>query len=91
MGPSSITGIRGKGDSPTVTWWDATPMFEESVIRQSIAHVGLLVRDSDDYRAMTAAGVEFPRPPAVFDDGKVAVFLDLHGNQGDLTEAGTTP
>ena len=45
-----------------------------------------------DYAALTAAGVEWVRPPATHDYGTVAVFKDLYGNLWDLvqftTEAG---
>ncbi len=39
-----------------------------------------------DHAAMRAKGIEFVREPAVFDYGKVAVFLDLYGNRWDLVE-----
>jgi len=39
-----------------------------------------------DHAAFTRAGVEWTRPPAVYDYGKVAVFLDLYGNRWDLVQ-----
>ncbi|KQS03151.1 glyoxalase [Sphingomonas sp. Leaf357] len=45
-----------------------------------------------DHAAFTAAGVEWVRPPADYDYGRVAVFKDLYGNLWDLvqfTEPGT--
>ena len=39
-----------------------------------------------DHAAFTAAGVEWVRPPAAYDYGKVAVFLDLYGNRWDLVQ-----
>lgn len=39
-----------------------------------------------DYAAMTAAGVEFIRPPAVQAYGTVAVFVDLYGTKWDLVQ-----
>mgnify|MGYP003941131991 FL=1 len=39
-----------------------------------------------DHAAFTAAGVEWVRPPAIYDYGKVAVFLDLYGNRWDLVQ-----
>ena len=39
-----------------------------------------------DHAAFTAAGVAWVRPPAVYDYGKVAVFLDLYGNRWDLVQ-----
>ena len=39
-----------------------------------------------DYHRMTAAGVQFVRPPSVAPYGTVAVFEDLYGNRWDLVE-----
>lgn len=39
-----------------------------------------------DFAAFSEAGVEWVRPPAVQDYGKVAVFRDLYGNLWDLVE-----
>jgi catechol 2,3-dioxygenase-like lactoylglutathione lyase family enzyme len=39
-----------------------------------------------DYRAMTARGVKFVRPPSEESYGTVAVFEDLYGNHWDLLE-----
>ncbi|HEX7850124.1 MAG TPA: VOC family protein [Sphingomonas sp.] len=39
-----------------------------------------------DHAAFTAAGVEWVRPPATYDYGKVAVFSDLYGNLWDLVQ-----
>jgi catechol 2,3-dioxygenase-like lactoylglutathione lyase family enzyme len=39
-----------------------------------------------DYRAMTARGVKFVRPPSEESYGTVAVFEDLYGNQWDLLQ-----
>jgi catechol 2,3-dioxygenase-like lactoylglutathione lyase family enzyme len=39
-----------------------------------------------DYRALTARGVKFVRPPKEETYGTVAVFEDLYGNQWDLLE-----
>lgn len=39
-----------------------------------------------DYRAMTAAGIKFVRPPKEEPYGVVAVFEDLYGNLWDLVE-----
>lgn len=41
-----------------------------------------------DYHRMTAAGVQFVRPPSVAPYGTVAVFEDLYGNRWDLIEYG---
>jgi|SRR5579863_1566248 catechol 2,3-dioxygenase-like lactoylglutathione lyase family enzyme len=42
-----------------------------------------------DYRAMTARGVKFVRPPSQESYATVAVFEDLYGNQWDLLELKT--
>ena len=39
-----------------------------------------------DHAAFTAAGVEWVRPPATYDYGRVAVFKDLYGNLWDLIQ-----
>ncbi len=39
-----------------------------------------------DYRAMTAKGVKFVRPPVEESYGTVAVFEDLYGNKWDLLQ-----
>jgi catechol 2,3-dioxygenase-like lactoylglutathione lyase family enzyme len=39
-----------------------------------------------DHVAFTAAGVEWVRPPATYDYGRVAVFKDLYGNLWDLVQ-----
>src|SRR5260370_22532673 len=39
-----------------------------------------------DYRAMTARGVKFVRPPSEESYGTVAVFEDLYGNRWDLLQ-----
>lgn len=39
-----------------------------------------------DHARFTAAGVEWVRPPADHDYGRVAVFADLYGNPWDLVE-----
>ena len=44
-------------------------------MRQSIAHVALVVRD-----------YEFIRPPVEQPYGTVAVFVDLYGNRWDLLQ-----
>ena len=39
-----------------------------------------------DHAAFSVAGVEWVRPPATYDYGKVAVFRDLYGNLWDLVQ-----
>jgi catechol 2,3-dioxygenase-like lactoylglutathione lyase family enzyme len=55
--------------------------------RQVAGRVGffLSVDDFDEaYRRMSAAGVEFVRPPRSEPYGRVAVFADIAGNRWDL-------
>jgi catechol 2,3-dioxygenase-like lactoylglutathione lyase family enzyme len=55
--------------------------------RQAAGRVGFFLRadDFDDaYRRMSAAGVEFVRPPRSEPYGRVAVFADIAGNRWDL-------
>jgi len=55
--------------------------------RQAAGRVGffLHVDDFDSaYRRMSAAGVEFVRPPRSEPYGRVAVFADIAGNRWDL-------
>jgi catechol 2,3-dioxygenase-like lactoylglutathione lyase family enzyme len=42
-----------------------------------------------DYRAMTAKGVKFVRPPSEESYGTVALFEDLYGNKWDLLQLKT--
>lgn len=56
---------------------------------QSGGRVFLFLATDDfdrDYAAFTHAGVEWVRPPADFDYGRVAVWKDLYGNLWDLVE-----
>lgn len=39
-----------------------------------------------DHAHFTAAGVEWVRPPATHDYGRVAVFADLYGNLWDSVQ-----
>jgi catechol 2,3-dioxygenase-like lactoylglutathione lyase family enzyme len=39
-----------------------------------------------DHSRLTAAGVEWVRPPADYDYGRVAVWKDLYGNLWDLVQ-----
>lgn len=54
---------------------------------QHAGRVGFFLRVEDfdaSYERMTAAGVEFVRPPRKEPYGQVAVFLDVAGNRWDL-------
>jgi catechol 2,3-dioxygenase-like lactoylglutathione lyase family enzyme len=55
--------------------------------RQAAGRVGFFLRvdDFDDaYQRISAAGVEFVRPPRSEPYGRVAVFADIAGNRWDL-------
>jgi catechol 2,3-dioxygenase-like lactoylglutathione lyase family enzyme len=58
--------------------------------QQAAGRVGFFLRVDDfdaAYLRMSAAGVEFVRPPRAESYGKVAVFLDIAGNRWDLIGA----
>jgi catechol 2,3-dioxygenase-like lactoylglutathione lyase family enzyme len=58
-----------------------------AVGRQFAGRVGFFLRADDfsvAYTRLTAAGVEFVRPPRQEPYGEVAVFLDIAGNRWDL-------
>ena len=67
----------------------ATPAQEAFIGDQAGGRVFLFLATDDferDHVAFTRAGVEWVRPPAVRDYGKVAVFADLYGNRWDLVQ-----
>lgn len=67
----------------------ATPEQARFIGDQAGGRVFLFLATDDfdrDHAVYTAAGVEFVRPPSVYDYGKVAVFVDLYGNRWDLIE-----
>ena len=54
---------------------------------QVAGRVGFFLRVDDftgTYERLSAAGVEFVRPPRAEPYGRVAVFLDVAGNRWDL-------
>ncbi|MDG1260343.1 MAG: VOC family protein [Flavobacteriales bacterium] len=62
---------------------------ERSIGNQTGGRVFLFLFTDDferDYEKFKSRGVEFVRPPADHEYGKVAVFKDLYGNQWDLLE-----
>lgn len=63
------------------------PEQEAAVGQQMAGRVGFFLR-VDDFEAtwqrLTAAGVEFTRPPRTEPYGRVAVFVDIAGNKWDL-------
>jgi len=67
----------------------STPEQEAFIGDQAGGRVFLFLQTDDfdrDHAAMTAKGITFARPPATYDYGKVAVFLDLYGNRWDLVQ-----
>jgi uncharacterized glyoxalase superfamily protein PhnB len=67
----------------------STPEQAGFIGNQAGGRVFLFLSTDDfwrDYRRMTAAGVQFVRPPSVAPYGTVAVFEDLYGNKWDLVE-----
>lgn len=67
----------------------ATPEQARAVGAQAGGRVFLFLATDDfarDYRAFTAAGVEWIRPPETHAYGTVAVFRDLYGNLWNLIE-----
>ena len=62
-------------------------------MKQSLAHVALIVRDYDEaiefftsYEEMLSKRIRFVREPKQEDYGKAAVFEDLYGNLWDLIQ-----
>ena len=67
----------------------ASPEQAAFVGAQAGGRVFLFLETDDfwrDHAAMTAAGVQFVRPPAEQPYGTVAVFIDLYGTQWDLIQ-----
>jgi catechol 2,3-dioxygenase-like lactoylglutathione lyase family enzyme len=72
----------------------ATPAQREFIGNQAGGRVFLFLQTDDfwrDYQAMTAAGVQFVRPPSEHAYGTVAVFVDLYGTRWDLVQFHTPP
>ncbi len=67
----------------------STPEQENFIGNQAGGRVFLFLSTDDfwrDYNRMTAAGVQFIRPPTEAPYGMVAVFEDLYGNRWDLVQ-----
>ena len=67
----------------------STPEQEARIGAQTGGRVFLFLATDDferDFAAMKAEGVEFVRPPADMDYGRVAVWRDLYGNLWDLVQ-----
>jgi catechol 2,3-dioxygenase-like lactoylglutathione lyase family enzyme len=66
-----------------------TPEQASRIGNQTGGRVFLFLHTDDfwrDYRAMTARGINFVRPPSEEAYGTVAVFEDLYGNKWDLIQ-----
>ena len=78
------------GDATTILLARASSEHQANYIGdQAGGRVFLFLATDDferDHEAFTAAGVEWVRPPATYDYGKVAVFKDLYGNLWDLVQ-----
>ncbi|MFB4319058.1 VOC family protein [Actinomadura sp. 21ATH] len=86
--PKRWVTVRPPGAETGVLLARADGERQTAAIGEQVAgRVGFFLR-VDDFDAaherMTAAGVEFVRPPRTEDYGKVAVFLDISGNRWDL-------
>ena len=78
---------RGSGAAALLLARAVTPEQLASVGNQTGGRVFLFLETDDfwrDYRALTARGVVFVRPPVEEEYGVVAVFEDLYGNRIDL-------
>ena len=65
------------------------PEQEAFIGNQAGGRVFLFLATDDfdrDHAAFTAVGIEWVRPPATYDYGRVAVFKDLYGNLWDLVQ-----
>ena len=78
------------GDATTILLARASNAHQATYIGdQAGGRVFLFLATDDfdrDHAAFTAAGVEWVRPPATYDYGRVAVFKDLYGNLWDLVQ-----
>ena len=86
-------GISGGGGTTLLLARASSP--EQAVFAgdQAGGRVFLFLQTDDfwrDHEAMTAAGVQFVRPPSVQPYGTVAVFVDLYGTKWDLVQFAQT-
>jgi catechol 2,3-dioxygenase-like lactoylglutathione lyase family enzyme len=86
--PKRWVVVRPPGGQTGVLLARADGEVQRAVVGQQVAgRVGFFLRVDDfeaAYQRMTAAGVEFARPPRTEPYGRVAVFLDIAGNRWDL-------
>jgi catechol 2,3-dioxygenase-like lactoylglutathione lyase family enzyme len=86
--PKRWVVVRPPGAQTAVLLARADGEKQAAIVGEQFAgRVGLFLRVDDfdaTYDRLTAAGVEFVRPPRVELYGRVAVFRDLEGNRWDL-------
>jgi catechol 2,3-dioxygenase-like lactoylglutathione lyase family enzyme len=89
--PKRWVVVRPPGAQTAVLLARADGEQQAAIVGEQFAgRVGLFLRVDDfdaTYDRLTAAGVEFVRPPRVEPYGRVAVFRDLEGNRWDLLGA----
>jgi catechol 2,3-dioxygenase-like lactoylglutathione lyase family enzyme len=79
----------GSGGTDLLLAKAVNPEQASRIGNQTGGRVFLFLHTDDfwrDYRAMTARGVKFCRPPSEEACGTVAVFEDLYGNKWDLLQ-----
>ena len=89
VAPPGSVGADGPSGTTLLLARATSPEQERAVGNQTGGRVFLFLQTDDfwrDYRAMTAAGVTFVRPPSEQPYGTVAVFEDLYGNRWDLVQ-----
>ena len=86
--PKRWVVVRPPGAQTAVLLARADGEKQAAIVGEQFAgRVGLFLRVDDfdaTYDRLTAAGVEFVRPPRVEPYGRVAVFVDIAGNRWDL-------
>ena len=86
--PKRWVVVRPPGAQTAVLLARADGEKQAAIVGEQFAgRVGLFLRVDDfdaTYDRLTAADVEFVRPPRVEPYGRVAVFRDLEGNRWDL-------
>jgi catechol 2,3-dioxygenase-like lactoylglutathione lyase family enzyme len=88
--PGAEGGLGTNGAATTILLARAsTPEQAAFIGDQAGGRVFLFLATDDfarDHSWLTAAGVEWVRPPADYDYGRVAVWKDLYGNLWDLVQ-----
>jgi catechol 2,3-dioxygenase-like lactoylglutathione lyase family enzyme len=89
--PKRWVVVRPPGAQTAILLARADGEKQKAIVGEQFAgRVGLFLRVDDfdaTYDRLSAAGVEFVRPPRVEPYGRVAVFRDLEGNRWDLLGA----